>query len=572
MGDTHNTRQYYTPLPAWVPPLPTHTDGASPQEGSGSPRPGGAVKEFRAGIVALSERPLLCMDVDEESGTVLCGGADHSLYVVGYGRGEGEEDWVLGVKGICYPKDPKEGGHSEWINCCKIVPQNGSNSSLISAGLDSKICIWTPQHSSSFSSSSSSLTRRKSVPDSTTTLRRAYGCAATIQMHTASCSRILTPTPGAHEHDQLVLSSGYDGMIKLWSYPQSCRGKYSSSEVQVLRGLKATGSGAVLDICWPGSYPSSPPAASSSVVVSGSRDGKVVLWDLEVGKAVAVLKGHKAPTGYIQQAMPLTSCSPSPPPSSHHLSPLFFSGSLDGTVRCWDIRNKTCAHVIQAHVATTAIGTGGSSPAKRAAVEGYGISAMKTFALGASSSSSPWVVTAGADSTIKVFDLRNAASPFAAFENSSSGTAGMQGTSNSIYGLDVIEDPVPSASGGIAGLMIASCNAQGKTSLERVNTGVKGPISSTVKHPHRKRNMPSPSSTCKTSHHLAFAHLLLDPSIRNSDKPMSSQLSSSRSSTAAQSYVIRNAMRNVQFLNRNISAPAIVMCGDDGDLIKCNLY
>jgi len=67
---------------------------------------------------------------------------------------------------------------------------------------------------------------------------------------------------------------------------------------------------------------------NSTVLASGSMDRTIRLWQLDSGECIGVLEGHTGAVSSLSLGVKSTN--------------LLASGSLDGTVRVWDLDSKTC--------------------------------------------------------------------------------------------------------------------------------------------------------------------------------------------------------------------------------------
>ena len=118
-------------------------------------------------------------------------------------------------------------GHSEWVNAVKYFPDG----KVLSAGLDSKLLLW---HASAVR-------------------------ASELKGHSHSISAIDVSADGS-----LACSCSYDKTIRFWDIHG-----LSGKESQCLRGHKAP----ILEFAW-----------QQNLLVSGSRDGTMILWDVLRGK------------------------------------------------------------------------------------------------------------------------------------------------------------------------------------------------------------------------------------------------------------------------------------------------
>lgn len=119
-------------------------------------------------------------------------------------------------------------------------------------------------------------------------------------------------------------------------------------------------------------------SARGRTLVSGSYDQTVRVWDVITGKCKWKLKGHqqkgKCPAlSYIRAGInPRIVYSVVYDPTRNQA----YSGSLDGTIRIWDLNSGTCAHILMGH--TSLVGLLGLTPSS--------------------------LVSAAADSTLRIWD------------------------------------------------------------------------------------------------------------------------------------------------------------------------
>ncbi|QDZ20688.1 WD40 repeat domain-containing protein [Chloropicon primus] len=118
-------------------------------------------------------------------------------------------------------------GHCEWVNAVKYFPDG----KVLSAGLDSKLLLW---HSSAVR-------------------------ATELKGHSHSVSGIQVSPDGG-----VACSCSYDKTVKFWDISG-----LNGRESQSLRGHKAP----VMEMAW-----------RDHTLVSGSRDGALILWDVLKGK------------------------------------------------------------------------------------------------------------------------------------------------------------------------------------------------------------------------------------------------------------------------------------------------
>ena len=72
--------------------------------------------------------------------------------------------------------------------------------------------------------------------------------------------------------------------------------------------------------------------ACRALVISGSKEGKIIFWDAEQGSPVAIIQAHDGPCNCLFVW------------GSH-----FLSGGGDALVKQWDIGTMTCLRTLQGH-------------------------------------------------------------------------------------------------------------------------------------------------------------------------------------------------------------------------------
>eukprot|EP00736_Rhodelphis_marinus_P000356 Rmarinus@m.6999 len=239
--------------------------------------------------------------------------ADHSLYAIDVASGK-----------VARQLYTKQCGHTEWVTAvCHTI-----DGAVVSGGMDNKICVWAP---------------------------RSTRCVDLVG-HSGSISMLR-----AGSATSVAVSSSYDKTLKIWDTAKK-------RELSTLSGHTAP----VLDFAWTANTH----GTDGVMIVSGSRDGMVIVWDVSSGDASRKLKGHK---GHVTAVTAFTE-DPSMPPSGS----IFLTGAQDGHVRVWDGRSShALVAKIESHVAEG--GTGAVSFIRCA---------------------NGGVCTGGADKTIQVLDPR----------------------------------------------------------------------------------------------------------------------------------------------------------------------
>ncbi|CAD7927120.1 unnamed protein product [Amoebophrya sp. A120] len=281
--------------------------------------------------IDVSDRNILCMAKNRAATHVLVGGCDHLVKELEVSSGT--------VSRLFSAPSSETLGHKDWVTACCYA--EADESTVISGGADSKICVWSGGGGGSSSSSTAALARGRGGRSSAA----ARIACKELAGHRGSISKILAK-------GTLAVSASYDKTLRVWDLK-------TKREACTLAGHSAP----VLDFLWSsrgGSTTSS--AQDSSFILSGDRSGVCKLWDLgrarssTTGTCIQTLTGHK---GHIT-ALQDMACSPPRPeeessqPQSAAMpatptSTLFLTGAQDGHVRAWDPRQARCAHNFALH-------------------------------------------------------------------------------------------------------------------------------------------------------------------------------------------------------------------------------
>ena len=209
----------------------------------------------------VSDRPLLCSSVSSTGQEVVLGGSDHSLRIYDVNSGK--------LKRQLYSK---RFGHSEWVTCCSYCPDG----TVISGGMDSKLCIWRGVQS------------------------------LDLEGHRGSVSKVIVTSKGGH-----AISCSYDKTVRIWNL----RSKIESA---CMTGHKAP----ILEM-----------GMSNGGLITGSRDGQLLFWDLVRCKMTQRSEEHD---GHV---------------TALHCDDngLIVSGDQSGTMRLWDSRTGGSIHAACIH-------------------------------------------------------------------------------------------------------------------------------------------------------------------------------------------------------------------------------
>lgn len=135
-----------------------------------------------------------------------------------------------------------------------------------------------------------------------------------------------------------LMSSGAGSTIKIWDLHTKALLHSLSSHLQSVSSVAATTEG-----FWDVQMTSPTEADATPLLVSGSYDGTLKLWDLPTGKLLQTFCGHSD--------------------AVHTLSvnrQLLASGSYDRTIQLWDLKTGLLLHTLSGH--TAAIGSVALSP------------------------------------------------------------------------------------------------------------------------------------------------------------------------------------------------------------------
>jgi WD40 repeat protein len=120
-------------------------------------------------------------------------------------------------------------GHTEWVTTCACLPDGR----VLSGGMDGKVILWNSSGPS----------------------------GADLLGHTASISRVMV------DSRDIGISASYDRTIRIWNLSA----RSHSRSLSVLQGL----GGAVTSMDW-----------YQSLLVSGTREGQIGLWDVNTGNRI----------------------------------------------------------------------------------------------------------------------------------------------------------------------------------------------------------------------------------------------------------------------------------------------
>ncbi|KAL9656999.1 hypothetical protein ABK040_007087 [Willaertia magna] len=173
-------------------------------------------------VVPAHQRPINVLCKKDED-TIITGSQDHSCKVIKVSEAIVERELYN-----------KKYGHKEWITS---IAYSDVCSKIITAAMDSKICIWET--------------------------RGPVKCIDLIG------------------HLGSIISSSYDKSIKIWSLQ-------NNNCMNTLQNTKLGHDKAIQTFLW-----------NNSLICSGGRDGLICMWDIQTGDLIAVGDEHKAPISCI---------------------------------------------------------------------------------------------------------------------------------------------------------------------------------------------------------------------------------------------------------------------------------
>ncbi|KAI8326482.1 hypothetical protein GQ54DRAFT_307477 [Martensiomyces pterosporus] len=179
--------------------------------------------------------------------------------------------------------------HSDWVNDLLVV---NSGATVVSASSDQTVRAWSPYR----------VDERPQAVGSHLDYVKALAYSA---------------------HRQMVVSGGLDRKIKLWDIGQGRKGSGPIFALQEFGDASVSSSVYTLACNYQG-----------SLVVSGSPEKPIRVWDTRAGRQVTTLSGH---TDHIRAVL------------LSQDSELVLSGSSDTTVKLWSMRMRRCLSTFAQH-------------------------------------------------------------------------------------------------------------------------------------------------------------------------------------------------------------------------------
>ncbi|KAI9199672.1 WD40-repeat-containing domain protein [Polychytrium aggregatum] len=252
----------------------------------------------------ISNRPLYALDAHPASGTIVVGGADHSLRTL--------DMHTLELRHELYSK---KFGHREWVTTCCFL----GDGQIVSGGMDSVVCLWSAQ------GTRTSRSAKSIVP-----------CEHLVD-HQGSISKVLALQDG-----RSFASASYDSSVKIWGVSRASSAPTllatlitpSSSATPAASSMSSASAATTLQTSPVGSrMPSRPKltpvlglalAPQADRLLAGNGDGVVTVWDLTSMQAVARIAAHR---GAVRDLVALGDGNV-----------IVTGGNLDGCVRMFDLR------------------------------------------------------------------------------------------------------------------------------------------------------------------------------------------------------------------------------------------
>ena len=191
--------------------------------------------------------------------------------------------------------------------------------------------------------------------------------------HFGAISKLGWYSPTSDANSGLVCSASYDKTVRLWMV--GSRG----SELACLKGHEAP----VTELS----------LGQERGILSGDRSGNVILWDAAVANGLEAADGGEAWRLKNIHRGHITSLCWWYNSHEPNFGGLFMSGGQDGILRVWDRRHNSNVAKVQLHVNE----------------KGHG--AVSNICAGRLPSSQGFIVTAGADGTVRVLDPRKSFAP-----------------------------------------------------------------------------------------------------------------------------------------------------------------
>jgi WD40 repeat protein len=126
-----------------------------------------------------------------------------------------------------------------------------------------------------------------------------------LKGHTSGVNDLITIS------DDLLASASFDRSVRIWSLATNATKFILNGHSNSVKALKLI---------------------SSSILASGSSDKQIIFWDITNGINNFILPGH---SGTIQYSFDML-----------NEGPTFVSGSLDRTIKLWDINTTACLNTI----------------------------------------------------------------------------------------------------------------------------------------------------------------------------------------------------------------------------------